>query len=103
MDIVSNALSDTNECSFDHIIMTNIFTTLAWQVLLDTQMNNRKYELAQGMWSKDPNITKALFNNQKNNLSHQLIQGMWSEESGMTTVLFDTQENSLKYQFTQCI
>ena len=42
------------------------------------------------MWFEEPGIVKVLFNNQKSDLTYQFTQGMWSKEPVMTKVLFDT-------------
>ena len=42
------------------------------------------------MWSEELDIAKILFNTQKSNLTYQFTQAMWSKEPSMTKVLFDT-------------
>ena len=42
------------------------------------------------MWSKEPRMTKVLFDIVENSLKYQFTQGMWFEEPGMTKILFDT-------------
>ena len=46
------------------------------------------------MWSKEPDMTKVLFNIQTSNQEYQLTQGMWSEEPDMTKVLFNIQTSN---------
>ena len=44
------------------------------------------------MWSKEPDMTKVLFNTQKDVIEYQFTQGMQTEKSDMTNVLFDIQQ-----------
>ena len=90
MDTLSNALSDAHDCLFDYVIYNKDFCHLAWLVLLDTQINDRKYELAQCMLFEEPSITRVPFDTQVNSLKYQFTQGMWLEDPSMTNVLFDT-------------
>ena len=41
------------------------------------------------MWSEEPGIAKVLFNTQKSDLTYQFTQGIWSKEPDMTKNLFD--------------
>ena len=49
------------------------------------------------MWSKEPGMTKVLFNTLTNDKKYKFIQDMWSHEPGMTKVLFNTLTNNKKY------
>ena len=42
-------------------------------------------------------MAKVLFNTQKDVQRYQFTQDMWSKEPSMTKFLFDTQENMMKY------
>ena len=55
-----------------------------------------RYQFTQGMWFKEPDRTKVLFDTQMDVMEYKFTQSMWSEESGRAEVLFTTQKNDFK-------